>query len=393
MQISEALIYGVFGFIIGGASVWLILWQNSIITRDKANRKLQRDLEVEKRRVKELEHILERQRLESVKLKSSLEQLIKAYQKQEEREEEYKEAQEYLNNSLKQSRDLLEEERVKSASLQMRLEALEELLNKMGELEDRLSKEREYNLSLERELSAIRAKTKEESEQNAIRIKELKEAREAMAKEFENLSSRIIERNSHSFSEISTSKIEAILEPMKEQMRDFRQRIEQVHTQESKEVATLMQEIKHLRELNSQISKDAKDLTNALKGDTKKQGIWGEIVLERVLEASGLRKGKEYEREVTMLDNQNRRFRPDVIIHLPNKRDVIIDAKTSLIDYEKYVNAKDDNERKLFAKRHLEAIKSHIKRLSEKDYSNLKGVNTLDFIFMFMPIEGALITL
>ena len=173
-------------------------------------------------------------------------------------------------------------------------------------------------------------------------------------------------------------------------MTEFRERIDRVHTEETKEMATLMQEIRQLRELNHRISEDAVNLTRALRGESKTQGIWGEMVLERVLEASGLRKGEEYEREVSLQDTRGRRFRPDVVVHLPDHRDLIIDAKTSLVAYERYVNTDEEEERRRYARLHLDAVKRHIDRLAEKNYSELEGIETLDFVFMFLPIEGAL---
>ena len=141
-----------------------------------------------------------------------------------------------------------------------------------------------------------------------------------------------------------------------------------------------------MKNLSIKLSDDAENLTKALKGEKKLQGNWGELVLERVLEMSGLRKGIEYEREVSLKNDENKTYRPDVIVHLPNKRDIIIDSKVSLNDYSEYI--KDNNEKAL--KRHIEAIKKHIDTLAEKNYENLNGVNSLDFIFMFVPIENAL---
>ena len=154
----------------------------------------------------------------------------------------------------------------------------------------------------------------------------------------------------------------------------------------------LQAEIKSIKEINHKMSTDAKNLTKALKGESKTQGVWGEMILERVLENSGLREGEEYEREVSLRhESDNSRFRPDVIVHLPDTRDIIIDAKTSLSAYEKYTSAEDDEQKEMFAKEHLSSMKKHIKELSEKDYTSLKGVETLDFIFMFVPIESALL--
>jgi len=154
----------------------------------------------------------------------------------------------------------------------------------------------------------------------------------------------------------------------------------------------LQHEIGTLKTLNQQISQDAINLTKALKGENKKQGIWGEMVLTRILENSGLREGSEFQREVTCYTEENKSFRPDVIVKLPNEKDIIIDAKTSLIAYERYINTQDPKAKAQQLKAHIDSIKNHINSLSEKNYENLKGLNTLDFIFMFMPIEGALAT-
>jgi len=260
----------------------------------------------------------------------------------------------------------------------------------VSELEAMLDAMRGKNVALEKEVSELSIRLEEERRQSQLRLNELKEAKELMQKEFKVLASQIMEENGRRFGTISKEGVEQVLKPLQQQVSEFRKRIEQVHTDETKEMATLLHEIRTLKELNQRISEDAVNLTRALKGESKQQGIWGEMVLERVLEASGLREGEEYEREVSLQDNENRRFRPDVIVHLPDDRDIIIDAKTSLVAYERYVNAETDEERALYARHHLEAVKSHIDRLSDKRYTALEGVNTLDFVFMFMPIEGAL---
>jgi DNA recombination protein RmuC len=154
----------------------------------------------------------------------------------------------------------------------------------------------------------------------------------------------------------------------------------------------LQAEIRHIKEINQQMSKEARNLTNALKGDNKTQGIWGEMVLEKVLENSGLRKGESYKREVTLEHEiDGSRYRPDVVVYLPDKREIIIDAKTSLSAYEQYVSTEEEAHRKAFAQQHLASVRRHINELSDKDYTGLKGVETLDFIFMFIPIESALL--
>jgi DNA recombination protein RmuC len=285
---------------------------------------------------------------------------------------------------------LLEKSRVENGALKERVAHLGVMEETVSELEAMLDAMRGKNVALEKEVSELSIRLEEERRQSQLRLNELKEAKELMQKEFKVLASQIMEENGRRFGTISKEGVEQVLKPLQQQVSEFRKRIEQVHTDETKEMATLLHEIRTLKELNQRISEDAVNLTRALKGESKQQGIWGEMVLERVLEASGLREGEEYEREVSLQDNENRRFRPDVIVHLPDDRDIIIDAKTSLVAYERYVNAETDEERALYARHHLEAVKSHIDRLSDKRYTALEGVNTLDFVFMFMPIEGAL---
>ncbi|SFV52502.1 DNA recombination protein RmuC [hydrothermal vent metagenome] len=208
--------------------------------------------------------------------------------------------------------------------------------------------------------------------------------------ELEALAKKVFEGNSQKFAEFSKENLDSMIKPLQTQISEFKKQVADTYNMESQERAVLKNEINSLKKLNEKISKDAINLTNALKGESKQQGIWGEMVLEHVLEASGLRKGYEFQREVSLKTDDNETLRPDVVVHLPDNRDLIIDAKTSLVAYERYVNASNDKEKEQYLKAHLESIRFHVKELSKKNYERLKEVNTLDFIFMFMPIEGAL---
>ncbi len=208
--------------------------------------------------------------------------------------------------------------------------------------------------------------------------------------EFEALAKKVFEGNSQKFAEFSKENIDSMIKPLQTQISEFKKQVADTYNAESQDRAVLKNEINSLKELNEKISKDAINLTNALKGENKQQGVWGEMVLEHVLEASGLRKGFEFEREVSLKTDDNETLRPDVVVHLPDNRDLIIDAKTSLVAYERYVNAQNDELKAQHLKTHLESIRTHVAGLSQKNYERLKEVNTLDFIFMFMPIEGAL---
>jgi len=208
--------------------------------------------------------------------------------------------------------------------------------------------------------------------------------------ELESLARKVFEGNSQKFAEFSKENLDSMIKPLQTQISEFKKQVSDTYDTESRDRAVLKNEIHSLKELNKKISKDAINLTNALKGDSKTQGVWGEMVLENVLEASGLRKGFEYEREVSLRTDENEILRPDVVVHLPDNRDLIIDAKTSLVAYERFVNAGDDATKALHLTTHLNSIRVHVEGLANKNYERLKEVNTLDFIFMFMPIEGAL---
>ncbi len=202
--------------------------------------------------------------------------------------------------------------------------------------------------------------------------------------EFENIANNIMVKNS----KISHTHMESILQPFKENIREFNQKIEHYYKSESNERFSLIKEIEKLRVLNSQISQDAINLTKALKGDNKIQGDWGEYILERILESSGLKRGREYEIQKEFKDENRRSLRPDVIIHLPEKKDIVVDSKLSLTAYEMYHSC-SDNQREIYLQKHLNSINTHIKLLSQKEYEKRLDINTLDFVLMFIPIESA----
>jgi DNA recombination protein RmuC len=233
---------------------------------------------------------------------------------------------------------------------------------------------------------------KQERQFTKEKLQLLDENKEQMKLEFKELADKILESNSQKFSTQNNETLSKMITPIKEQFDAFKKQINDVYIKETQERSMLQSEIKAIKEINHQMSNDAKNLTRALKGESKKQGIWGEMILESVLENSGLRQGFEYEREVSLEhEADGSRFRPDVIVHLPDTREIIIDAKTSLTAYEQYVNAADEESRAVFASLHVNSMKKHVDELSAKDYTKLKGIATLDFIFMFVPIESALL--
>jgi len=242
------------------------------------------------------------------------------------------------------------------------------------------------------EVAVLKERLSNQQIVNEQKLQMLQDNKEQMKLEFKDLADKILDSNSEKFSHQNKEHLSKMISPIKEQFDAFKKQIHDVYINEAKDRSMLQAEIKSIKEINHQMSKEAKNLTTALKGESKKQGIWGEMILESVLENSGLRLGIEYEREVSLEhESDNSRYRPDVIVHLPDTRDIIIDAKTSLTAYEKYVSSADEDQKESFAKQHLASMKQHIKELSDKDYTKLKGVKTLDFIFMFVPIESAML--
>lgn len=216
------------------------------------------------------------------------------------------------------------------------------------------------------------------------------EAEKKMTDAFENLSNRILEEKSRKFTDQNRRHIGEVLNPLREQLGDFRKKIEDVYDKESKDRSLLQHEISGLKSLNAQMSRDAINLTRALKGDSKKRGDWGEVVLERVLEDSGLCKGREYQIQASYRDAANALYRPDVVVHLPDQRDVIIDSKVSLLAYERYYAAEEETARQAALKEHLRSIRAHVDGLKAKGYGELIGLNSLDMVLMFVAIEPAL---
>jgi len=294
----------------------------------------------------------------------------------------------FIRNYLKsQQLELLlneKEERVVNleSELEGRRAAQEELRTQLRELES------ERN-TLERDYAILHTRFDAAASAHSEKIKLLDEAKESLKQQFNHLANEIFESKTKRFEERSQERLQLMLKPFREQITHFSKQTEERFVKENSERAVLHRELSRLRELNEQITQDAKNLTNALKGENKTQGNWGEIVLERILEESGLREGYEYETQGSFKDDAGKTFRPDVVVHLPQKKDIVIDSKVSLVAYERFMRAETPEEREHALKQHLTSINAHIKGLGEKRYEKLEGVHTLDFILLFMPIEGA----
>lgn len=243
------------------------------------------------------------------------------------------------------------------------------------------------------ELSTEIAKLTTTLELERTQTKEKLEFRENTEKQLSNqfkiLADEILEEKSRKFTDQNKTNLDLILEPLKIKISEFQGKVQEVYIQEGKDRSALSEQVKQLMALNNQLSDDAHNLTQALKGQSKAQGNWGELILERVLEASGLRKGHEYNVQVSHVREDGTRVQPDVVIHLPENRHLIVDAKVSLTAYEIHANADNDPERNTAIKKHLESVRSHIKELSEKNYQQLYGLQSFDFVLMFIPVEPA----
>ncbi|MGP1959077.1 MAG: DNA recombination protein RmuC [Arsenophonus sp. NC-CH8-MAG3] len=206
--------------------------------------------------------------------------------------------------------------------------------------------------------------------------------------QFENLANRIFEQNERRASEQNRQSLISLLTPFREQLDGFSRQVDESFNQEARERHTLAHEIRQLQQLNAAMAKETINLTKALKGDNKIQGNWGETILSRILEASGLRQGHEFETQVS-INTSNNRYKPDVIIRLPQGKDVVIDAKMSLTAYEHYFNSEDEQQRTRALREHINSVRNHIKELGQKDYHQLNGLRSLDYVLMFIPLEPA----
>ncbi len=218
---------------------------------------------------------------------------------------------------------------------------------------------------------------------------ELENVHKKYTTEFENIANKILDEKSQKFTDQNKNNLEIILNPLKEKIKDFESKVEKAYKTESDERITLKAEIKNLIDLNKQVSEDANNLAKALKGDNKKQGNWGEVILEKVLERSGLVKGQEYLTQFSTINSDGSRIQPDAVIKLPDDKHIIIDAKVSLIAYEASVNATSNEAREQYTKEHLLSVRNHVKLLSGKDYQSSPDFNTPDFVLLFIPIESS----
>lgn len=248
--------------------------------------------------------------------------------------------------------------------------------------------------SANHELSALMreqsAKHEEEKRSAQEKLALLEKAEQRLKVEFESLANQLFETKVRKVDEQNKQSLEGLLSPLKEQLSGFKQQVTANFHSDAKDRHTLVHEIKQLQKLNEQMAQDAVNLTQALKGDNKQQGTWGEVVLAQVLQDSGLREGHEYLTQVSLNhQDHGKRYQPDVIVNLPENKQVVIDSKMTLVAFERYFNAETEQQKTKALNEHLVSVRSHIKLLSQKDYHQLKGITSLDYVLMFIPIEPA----
>ncbi len=274
--------------------------------------------------------------------------------------------------------------KIEIATLKTRLDSAIENYKEQKETIEKLSFHKN-------ELLSENAQVKEANQNIKLKLKEHKSEFEQLQNkfslEFENIANKLLKQNTSDFADANQKRLSEILTPLKENIKTFEQKVEEKYVKEVKERSALMTEVKTLSELNQQMREDAQSLTKALKGDSKTQGNWGELILEKILENSGLIKGEEYQTEDYYTNQEGGGSRLDVIIKLPDDKQIIIDSKVSITAYTNYIDSEDENEKSKQIKAHLASVKNHIDLLSKKDYSQIPGLNTPDFVLMFMPSE------
>ncbi|ACJ29489.1 Conserved hypothetical protein [Shewanella piezotolerans WP3] len=308
-----------------------------------------------------------------------------------------------LNGEILELKESLHQKDAQLALSQEKLEQRIELLGKAQaqaerstELEQTLAdnqrKQMETQLALSKSNAMQQTITaRYDAEQQALndKIELLEKAEIRLNNQFENLATKIFEARSEQLQNQNNQQLDNVLAPFKQQLEGFRVQVQSSYAHEQSQRSALKHQLDSLTELNLKMSQDAINLTKALKGDNKQQGNWGEVILERVLQESGLREGHEYDTQTDLKNDDGKRFKPDVVVHLPENKDVVIDAKMSLLAYERYFNSDDDEVRAQAIKEHIVSVRAHIKGLSNKDYQKLHGLTSLDYVLMFIPLEPA----
>ena len=301
------------------------------------------------------------------------------------------------DNLLADNKDLQQQANQTTTELALAHQQLDQSQQRIAELkqekDDQTLRNDELQQALQRSEKnnqALLSEQQKDREFNEERLAQFEESRKQLKLEFEKLASEILASTQKQFKDQSLEGLDSFLKPFRQQVTEFKTRVEDIHTKDITQRAELKTELKQLHELNRQISEEASNLTTALKGQKKTQGNWGELMLENVLDRSGLRAGTDYQREVSFNTEDGRR-RPDVIVNLPDRKHLVIDAKVSLNAYTRYVNAEDDSDREIAIREHVKAVNDRMNELSAKNYFELPGIKSPEMVFMFVPIESAFV--
>ncbi len=274
-------------------------------------------------------------------------------------------------------------------ALHIELERTKTLNDRLAESKEELQNERASVISLNTSLAEAKTDFKNIKDKLDNQKQEVEALQKQFTEQFNNLANKILEEKTKKFTQQNRDNLDTILKPLNEKLKDFEKKVEDTYIKNVKDRTDLQVEIKKLYDLNSKISEDANNLTKALKGDVKKQGNWGEVILERILEGSGLENGREYKTQVSLTHTSGKRYQPDVVIYLPENKHVVIDSKVSLVAYERLVNTEIAEDQEKFLKQHIDSIKSHIKELADKQYYSLEGLHSPEYVLMFVPIESS----
>jgi DNA recombination protein RmuC len=393
------IILAVVGVLIGGAIAWVLAKSSqrealaaAAATAAQAATAVQMELSAARERASRVPE-LERDLAAAVQILNSANERKAALESEVLRLPELETRRALTAEALEQvtaaAADLRESSGRQAAELSAERENLTSLRSRLEDIQTRFEAKSTEAGALNVEVAQLRNSLEGERSVSQEKLALLLDAKQALADQFKALANEILEEKSRRFTEQNQSNLGALLDPLKLKITEFQTKIEDNYVKEGRDRTALGEQVRQLMELNQHLSEDAKNLTRALRGSSKAQGTWGEWILEKVLEASGLRKGEEYVVQSSHTREDGTRALPDVILHLPEGRSLVIDSKVSLVAYEEFAVTENEAERAAAGKRHMESIRGHIKGLSGKNYQTLYSLNSLDFVLLFVPIEPA----
>lgn len=383
MLTNEILLIGsCFVGLIAGIVVAALFGKKRLEAEREKGQAIQAQFDEEKQKSSALQTDIQAQLQKGAKLEEQVAQLPKL-------EEKLSAAMGRLETTTKELADLRQQHGAAESTIEARDAQIERNRTTLCKLQDELAKAQLESKDLKASLATSETELEAERKQGKEKLALLEEAKEDLSNKFKSLANDILDEKSKRFTDQNQNNIKQILDPLKTKIVEFQDQVEKAYHQEGKDRSELAAQVKQLMGLNKQLSDDAHNFTSALKGQSKTRGDWGELILERVLETSGLSKDHEYTVQESHTREDGTRVQPDVVVHLPDDKHLVIDSKVSLTAYLQYTEAEDDAQRNIASKGHLNSIKAHIKGLSGKNYQDLYGIKSPDFVIMFIPIEPA----